>query len=323
MYPSDSTTNLSDKFNNENKHDELEKQLALYSCYLDGSCGFEKNPEKGLSLIIKIAEQDNVNAQILLAALYYAGEKVRLNPEAAFYWYSKAAEQDNTTAQYKLGYFYKNGIGVDKNLQISKYWYTKAAKKGHTVSQKELGDIYKKSNNVEDLISAIYWYTKAAELGNIDAQNSLGICYANGTGVEEDAEKAVSLFTKAAKKGNADAQYNLGICYFNGFGVDKNKIRVKEWIEKSIEQNYEPALNFAENHPELNFKNTQSIVSNIYNVTGDYIQDNHGVIAKDDAIVYRTNLNNEQATTPSFCSQCGCPAITGDIFCRKCGGKLQ
>ena len=56
---------------------------------------------------------------------------------------------------------------------------------------------------------AIELLTQAAEKGHVDAQYELGNCYAMGTGVEQNAGKAVHWFEKAAAQKHTDAQWKL------------------------------------------------------------------------------------------------------------------
>lgn len=59
-------------------------------------------------------------------------------------------------------------------------------------------------------------YKKQANKGDVTAQFHLGECYYNGTGVEQDREKAVKWYSKAAVAGNREAQYMLGECWEKG-----------------------------------------------------------------------------------------------------------
>ncbi len=62
-----------------------------------------------------------------------------------------------------------------------------------------------------DYEGALEYWTKAAELGNADAHAKLGTIYDMGTGVEQDAEKAVYHWEKAAMGGHPHARHALAI----------------------------------------------------------------------------------------------------------------
>jgi TPR repeat protein len=66
----------------------------------------------------------------------------------------------------------------------------------------------------------------AAKKGDAMAQRNLGFCYENGTGVQQDLEKAVEWYTKAAEQGYAMAQNDLGFCYESGTGVQQDLARI-------------------------------------------------------------------------------------------------
>ena len=61
----------------------------------------------------------------------------------------------------------------------------------------------------EDKTKAVSWFQKAANQGNAEAQWSLGACYINGTGIEEDEEKAFYWY-KAAEQGLHMHRITLG-----------------------------------------------------------------------------------------------------------------
>jgi len=73
---------------------------------------------------------------------------------------------------------------------------------------------------------------------NVAAQIELGLRYANGNGISQDGERAVSLFTQAAKQGNPIATYFLGTAYANGLGVSQDEAQAISLWEIASEQGY-------------------------------------------------------------------------------------
>ncbi len=61
------------------------------------------------------ADKGDVEAQILLAELYVAGESVPQDLTEAFKWYSKAAKLGNQGAINIVGIMYANGSGVEQD----------------------------------------------------------------------------------------------------------------------------------------------------------------------------------------------------------------
>ena len=70
------------------------------------TCGF----------FVRLAEQENADAQIRLGNMYLDGDGVPQDFAEAAQWYRKAAERGLAEAQYKLGFMYYAGIGVPKKF---------------------------------------------------------------------------------------------------------------------------------------------------------------------------------------------------------------
>ena len=81
-----------------------------------------------------------------------------------------------------------------------------------------------------DYANAAKSFIKAAEQGNAEAQFSLGNMYAEGHGVPQDDQQAVSWFRKAAEQGFAPAQVNLGVMYAQGQGVERDLVEAHKWF---------------------------------------------------------------------------------------------
>ena len=69
--------------------------------------------------------------------------------------------------------------------------------------------------------------------GYVTAQFNLGCCYRDGTGVEQDAERAFELFQQAADAGDEDAECSLGVAYERGEGVAQSDELAKQWYAKA------------------------------------------------------------------------------------------
>lgn len=81
-------------------------------------------------------------------------------------------------------------------------------------------------------------YKKKAKKGDVTAQFYLGECYYNGTGVEQNREKALKWYSKAADAGNPEAQYMLGECWEKGYGTLRNKETAIHWYTLSAKQGF-------------------------------------------------------------------------------------
>ena len=201
-----------------------------------------KEYDKAVPMLQRLAEKDNNDAQNTLGNCYYYARGVTKDYTQAVYWYRKSAEQGNADAQCNLGYCYENGQGVSQDYTQAVYWYRKSAEQGNAVAQYNLGYCYAKGQGVaQDYTQAVYWYRKSAEQGNADAQNNLGNCYYNGQGVSQDYSQAVYWYRKSVEQGNARAQFNLGYCYAKGQGVSKDMEEAGRWYKLAADQGLEGA----------------------------------------------------------------------------------
>lgn len=82
----------------------------------------------------------------------------------------------------------------------------------------------------KDYVNAAISFEKAAGLGDAEAQFSLGDMYAQGLGVSQDDQKAMSWFRKAAEQGFIPAQVNLGVMYTQGQCVKQNLVEAHKWF---------------------------------------------------------------------------------------------
>jgi len=92
-----------------------------------------------------------------------------------------------------------------------------------------------------DPILAIEYYQKAAKENFYPAINNLADIYENGSGVEQDINKAVELYNIAAEQGIAAAEWSLGLLYFNGDLVDQNIPLAQYWLQKAEANGWFPA----------------------------------------------------------------------------------
>lgn len=61
-------------------------------------------------------------------------------------------------------------------------------------------------------------------------------------GVEENDEEAANWFKKAAELGEPDSMFHLAWMYQEGIGVEKDMDLATEYLYKSAEAGWEPAI---------------------------------------------------------------------------------
>lgn len=87
-----------------------------------------------------------------------------------------AAEQEHIDAQFRLGAMYWSGIGVLQDYKAALKWYTLAAEQGDSNAQNNLGVMFASGQRVpEDFIYAHMWFSISALNGNANGRKSRGI----------------------------------------------------------------------------------------------------------------------------------------------------
>ena len=90
--------------------------------------------------IQQLAEQGDAQAQAKLASMYLLGwQGFEKNNKKAAEWMKKSADQGNVDAQVVMGAMYDRGLGVPGNRDTATKWYEKAAAQGHGTSLAILG----------------------------------------------------------------------------------------------------------------------------------------------------------------------------------------
>lgn len=119
----------------------------------------------------------------------------------------KLAEEGNPEAQMKLGVMYSSGLGMPLDKKEGLVWYQKSADQGYAPGQWNLAFVYVKGELVpEDFAKAFQLFTKAAEQGLDSAQYDLGMMYLQGLGTPADRAQAEKWFNRAVAQGNRDAR---------------------------------------------------------------------------------------------------------------------
>ena len=149
-----------------------------------------------LSELIKLADQGNAVAQLVLGMKYSEGDGVRQDYAEAMKWFRKAADQGEVRSQFNLAIMYENGQSVPQNY-----------------------------------VEAMKWYRKAADQGGASAQINLGVMYFNGHGVPQDYAEAMKWYRKAADQGDTTAEFIVGLNYTRGKGIPRDYVQAYMWLQ--------------------------------------------------------------------------------------------
>jgi|SRR6185369_5063786 len=104
------------------------------------------------------------------------------------------------------------------------------AKAGDSSAQYEMASRYADGEGVpQNFEAAMSWLGKAASTGNVNAQWKLGLGYLKGIGVPHDEGQAAMWFKRAANNGDTRAQSALSDLYLSGRGVRTDYVRAYTW----------------------------------------------------------------------------------------------
>ncbi len=172
-------------------------------CYAEGK-GVDKDEERALSILLPLANKNDVNAQFGVANIY----RNQGNNERALYWYGKIATQFST-ASVLMGDIYKS----ENNIDLAKQYYRKASDYGVAIGEYKLGEIiYDEAmklerngwkSDAEKLYSEAFHLFKDASEDSFTpvpgAMRLLQACYRYGRGTEQNAELADKWKNEALK----------------------------------------------------------------------------------------------------------------------------
>ncbi len=210
-----------------------------------------KDLAKGFSYIARAAELEKLEAQTLLARLYFCGQHCEKDLDKASYWLRRAVTFKDPEALFLLSVQIEmqSGFATTESLEFLRM----AAELGWTKAESILGISY--LDGVEgalgekillpDSKQAIKWLEKAAKSDCDVAQFNLGILYFSRDqelSLAKDYSKAVEYFKLAAKQGNSDANTGLGFCYMEGKGVSKDLEKAKYYFSLASATGDEAAI---------------------------------------------------------------------------------
>jgi len=110
------------------------------------------------------------------------------------------------------------------------------AEAGDSSAMVDLGTKYANGRGVpQNYQEAVSWLRKASAAGDAAGMNNMGVMYANGYGVPKDYEQAAAWYRRAAETGYVVAMANLGSMYENGKGVPRDSQQALGWYRKAAQ----------------------------------------------------------------------------------------
>ncbi len=190
---------------------EKEYDLAILfmgNVYALGRYGAQKDINKARDYWLKLANKNNMIAQIFLGESYQMSKDYK----NAFEWYTKAYKNGSFFAAFYIGTFYEFGFYVKKDFQKALKYYQEASNKGSILADNRLGFLYFTNPLIKNYEKAYLYFMKAANNNYPIAQRFVGILTVAGLGVKADFEKGLSWLRKAGANGDKEAA-KLAVIY--------------------------------------------------------------------------------------------------------------
>ena len=181
-------------------------------------------------------------AMTLLGEIYREGLATPRDLKVAASWYRLAAERGDRQAQFAMAIAHLGGAGVEKSPAIARQWFEKAAANGHAGALYNLG-VMELEAEVQNARQAAAFFEKAAERGDPDAAYGLAILLREGTGVEKDRARSLTLLRKAADEKHVAAMVEYGIALFNGDGATRDEAEAARLFARAAAQHSAVAQN--------------------------------------------------------------------------------
>ena len=160
------------------------------------------------------------------------GGKIVLEPK-----YLRLAKEGDALAQAQLSESFWESGRLPRNNNEALRWAKMSLEQGHADGMCMMAALLDSGSGIrQDANRALELWQKAAALGHPWAFARLGDRYLNGYGgLEKNHEEAVRWLTQAADRGNHWAMLNLGKCYENGWGVKVDLAKAESLYRKSAE----------------------------------------------------------------------------------------
>lgn len=237
------------------KNGSVKAQYMLGIIYM-GVVGISTDLEKAFTWFKKAADKGHAKAQLFLATFYFEalGPVSKKDLNKGIELISKSADQDNLDALLALGKINRGRFGYPQNPEQAFKCFEKAAK--IKVAEAEFEKCFEKTEKIriaeaefelgicyefgygtdKDTDKALECYNASATRCFAPALTMLGAHYTWGTIVKQNHPQAYICFMGAAEQDDPQAQLALGLLCFNGAdGVPINFADALFWLTKASE----------------------------------------------------------------------------------------
>lgn len=204
---------------------DVESITACGFCYILGLGGIEQDIHKGMSYLVKAAQEGDEQALMMVGGMYMSGifgEEYLMQGVRIM---EVLAEKSHPYAMYMCALIHM----AEGDYETSSYWYNRVI-----------------SLNDPQFIQLLRLVKKSlietAEQGDAIAQGSLAFMYVVGAfGFEENHGEAFKWCKRAAAQGEPDAILMLGSFYEEGIGTARNTQKAIYYYSKAAEMGVEGA----------------------------------------------------------------------------------
>ena len=191
-----------------------------YGKWLYEGKGIAKDCNKALEYLRKVGEDNNLNAQKLLASIYRDNNGISPDIKQEIYWTAKAADNGDVESQMSLAEAYNSGIGIKKDKKLAFKYCEMAANKGSHDAIIAMVYRYVSGDGVKkDMASALSWFNK---MNSEEEQLKIADAFYFGINTKKNMNVAAILYNKLSDGGNMQATKKLAMCYLDGNGVSKD-----------------------------------------------------------------------------------------------------
>ena len=190
-----------------------------------------KHESKALEYLVRAANNGHSTAQWRLGELLLEGNTIKKNEKAGIHFIKMSAEANNSHGIWLYSRCLVEGRGVKKDLkQATKYLEMLCKNDDHEAEFMYGSILIDELNNLND---GVKYITKSAKNGNSNGLWKLGELYMNGTGVDQDFNKAKDYLKESIQKGNNTAIFKLSLLYILYLNNDSKLKKGSELLQKA------------------------------------------------------------------------------------------
>lgn len=205
--------------------------------------GSARNVGEGLRWLQAAAEQDDIEALRVLAALARDGRGMIQSDEDAYAYMSRAAELGSPEAQYGLADMLLSGQGISRDAGAALTWARKAAAQNFAPGRLLAARLLIESIEQDRKNEALELLHGAIASGYAPAAVFLAAVTVRGEfGVPRDEKAAEEMLKPFAEKGDVGSQFALGSLYKFGSAYADRRGDADIWLKLAAKQGHQGAI---------------------------------------------------------------------------------